>query len=228
MTTGPKAQKPLKTGIKPTIEIVLPVLIAFQRKPYVPIVGNPFADIKIDSLTLKIAQGILQNVQNQVKKVLLTKQEKFSLALDIIEYCHSPEIERDGDDSPIKNYEGKATAIVRDIKERRRIRTIEMSIEEAWINLESELLEEGISEDELDNEPAETRKIGITLKADDALFLAEQMLRHYEKDYVGTSSHVIEAHDLFIDLKNESTILWDAYVSGKEDKPKEEKKSPKK
>ena len=222
MTKGVKAQKKVVTGNKPTIEVVLPLITAYARKPIIAIGGNMFAKLDIDSISEEDLRIMLNNFKAQVKEQLANKRESLPLAEDVLMVLRMQEIERDDKEKP-KLKEGLTTPTVFDIKERRRMNRIKVTIEEAWDSLEEELLADDDFEGDLDEEPVEGMSIGITLKCDDAKFLAERMIRYYEKDCTGTSFHIVEAHDIFTDLKNEATKLYDAYRTGKEEK--KEKKS---
>ena len=210
---GTKSQRKVKSGNKPIIKVDLPLLISLSRKPIVQIVGNKFAEVDIDKLSVEHMKSVLTQAKSQVKKELENKQEKVAIGFEVMSYLSSPAFDREENGDLIRRGEKKAiTMVIRDIHDRRRINRIKNLLEEAWTTLENELS----GEEDLEENPVELRAIKLTLVADDAKFLAEGMIQYYEKDYTGTSFHIVEAHDLFIELKNRATELMDDYNSGKE------------
>lgn len=218
MTTP--AQKPIKTGIKPTLDFHIPVLTIHRRQPIIRIKANNFIDLETDKLNEDTMRGILDTIKSQVLVEKLQKREVVYLYEDIIAVLEMPELERDSkskEPTLKKNGQGKAKS--RAMKDRRRGNRIKALIEDAW-----DILDETLEGD--DGLIVEEMPITITLKADDAVFLCEQMLQYYEVDYIGASFHVVDAHDIFTDLKAKAEPLWSEYVSGKDEES--EKEEPKK
>ncbi len=214
MTT--KAVKPVKSGIKPTIDFTVPILSAYRRKPIIKMEANKFADLDVDLMPIEAMRSIIQTIKVQVLIEQAQRQENVPLADDIMNVLRTPEFNRNPETKELvkSGPEQSPTAKSRVMKERRIANNIRLLIEQAWDDIDEQIgPDEKLAAEELPFE--------LTLKADDAIWLAEQMIQHYEVDYLGTSFHVVEAHDLFTELLNEATPLWKAYETGSDGKEEE-------
>jgi len=205
---APKAQKAIKTGRKPLITFELPEFIARKRKPTVHLRANIFADFDPENMSFEDMKSIFLGLKSQVEAELALRREHVFCGLDVLVLLETPRIARDKEGKRLKNPDGSFKSIERSIKERRIFNRVRGAIEDSW-----DAIEDGQKEG--DDTPIEDHSVMITIKADDAVFLCEQMIRFYEESS-GTSFHIVEAYDLFVKIKKEAAERWEAYETGRD------------
>lgn len=208
-----KAKKSVRTGRKPVVKVVLPILTTRRRKPIIRIDGSLIQ--RIDTSDRDTVVRSLKMLQDVIKQGTEGSKETFPMLDDVMEALVTPEFERDDDGNPVKDRLGRVQGKPIGINDQRIINRLLDLIEEA---------KEKAEEDPPGESDGQAGDVAIEFfaKADDVLYLCRRMNGEGEEhpgfydEYGRVAWHVPEAYDIFEKIRSEADKKWRAYESGKD------------